>query len=124
MSIIKQRLQELSTYKRRFALACVFHFHQEFSTANLHPFPSAVHGVGEDDEEDQGDSWRHRQGDQEVSEIVPTFQWLRRRVVFADVRQHTRAQVWTVTVHRNNLSNVHLQEQRQTGLSINKHVTW
>lgn len=121
MLIIKQ--WPLSTnikYKSSFVLVCVrkFHFHQEVSTANLHPFPSAAHGVGEDDEEDQGDSWGHCQGDKEVSEIVSTFQWLRRGVVLADVWQHTYARVWTVTTHWNNLSDVHLQEQRQTGLSI------
>lgn len=126
MLIIKQwPLTTSIKYKSSFALACVwnFHFHQEVSTANLHPFPSAAHGVGKDDEEDQGDSWGHRQGDQEVSEIVSTFQWLRRGVVLANVWQHTYARVWTVTAHWNNLSDVHLQEQRQTGLSIKKHFT-
>lgn len=80
--------------------------------AHLHPLTSAAHGVAQHEEEDQGHGGGDGQRDQEVREIGPGLQGLRRGVVFSELWQDAGAWLRAGDVHRDHLVDVHLKMER------------
>lgn len=81
-------------------------------TAHLHPFASAAHGVAEHQEEDDCHGGGNGQRDQEVREVVPGLQGLRRWVVFSELGQDAGAWFGAADVHWHHFVDVDLKIEK------------
>lgn len=80
--------------------------------AHLHPFAPAAHRVAEHEEEDERHGGGNGQRDQEVPEVIPGLQGLRRGVVFSELGQDACAWFRAGDVHWHHLVDVHLKIER------------